>query len=303
MGVSTRDGLSYWLDEEVDRRVAELRVEPALADLMMRETEGMDAREELAYEKAISSPASARLFEAVMGDIRRRDAGELGGWEPMRACEPPLPPAGFSSFRIGHACLVGLIGCDYDGYADSRTGSGDAAGMARLIDELAHMAAEAYANLPARYWPLDVEGGCWLVLDTMGRMEGSRVRVPLDCLCCDASDLDGDVPDRRRASLMTTTWWARFKSARAEELESGLVVPLPAAIPARMIRREEDGDGMDGGAMMSCAEALRRWESSHDAVPGMAADGDIRGLCSVVDSMVSAIASEVLLTGWRGNAE
>lgn len=296
--------LAYWTDEAVDARNAGLRLPEGQAELMLRETAGMDAREALAYERAFATPARERLMEAVLGDVRRRDAGELGGWEPMRDSSVPASPSLFSSFRLGHASLVGMIGCDYDGYADPRTGEGDPGGLMSLIKELAEMTAKAYANIPSRYWPLDCEDGCWVVRDVSSNAAAARgrVRVPLGCLCCDESDLAQEGERWSRANLMTAAWWARFESARAGEIEAGLLAPLPAAFPARMIGSDEDGAGMDGGVMLACAELLRRWEDARERVPGLAASGDVPALCSVIDMMLDALDRKVMLVGWSGDA-
>lgn len=296
------DLLPYWTDEQVDKRNASLRIAPERKAEILSDVAGMTERIDVfRYSQSLKSEAKSDFIEAIVSDVRRRDGLGDAGWADARRNVHPPACDGISSFRLGHASLIGLIGCDYDGCADPRTRKGNAEALASLADELAEMAAFAYANVPSRYYPLDIENGIWTIRDIMTRnrkeSHRGRLRVPLSCLASDEGEmLDGDNTSDI-GTLLEAEWWGMFLASRAEEARRGLIIPLPAACQS-----DEDGDdviGTDGGVMLSCANVLRHWESVKDDVPSLVKDNDTHALCNIVDTIVGYIDSDVTMSGWR----
>lgn len=292
--------LAYWTDKQVDRRNAVLKVAPERKRAILADAARIQKHIEIFhYEQSLTEVARRQLVESVMIDIHRRDDAGNDGWADMYKSTPTCSCEGISSFRLGHAALIRLIGYDYDGYANPKTREGNAQELASLIAELVEMAAFTYANIPSRYYPLDVEDGWWITHDTMANtLRRGRLRVPLECMCLTAEEL-GDGSDAYEfGNLMTAEWWGRFLTARSVEIVAGRLIPLPTSFYSRMINQKEDGHGMDGGAMLACANILRHWESVRDDIDGWVSMNDIKSLCAVIDEIVGMIDDKVLLIGW-----
>lgn len=298
------DQIGYWLTERFDARNAAIAISPERREEILAPVAGeTDPRARFRHEKGLEDGARRRLVEAVLADVRRRDDMGDAGWAQMRETDCAVAPSDVSSFRLGHATLVGLIGYDYDGCADPKAGVGSVEAVASLIDELAEMAAYAYANVPSRYFPLEFSDGLWITRDVMADSSQATglVAAPVSSLCLspeEAADEGADAESLR--TLMAAEWWGRFLDARADELERGLVVPLPTMFSAATAGTDEDAPGMDGGVMLACADVMRLWDERRDDVDAWEREGGtdaLRALCSVVDDIVARIDSKVMLTG------
>lgn len=312
-GQGMPDTLAYWTDEQVDGRNADLRITPERKEKILSDMAQMTERiDRFRYEQTLTASAKERLTDAVMGDIHRRDALGDAGWAEMRESRLATPCEGFSSFRLGHATLIEMIGCDYDGCANEETRQGNPEALASLAKELAEMAAFAYANIPSRYYPLSMGDGCWTTDDVTAHTKGrGRLRVPLDSLGLDESEIrvDGDSWDvSETAQLLAAEWWGMFLTLRAQEIADGRLVPLPARFPGEVLERGEigvtkradDRIGMDGGVMLACADVLRYWESVRNGVSQLVEDGNSPALCDIVDGIIERVTSDTLVLGWDG---
>lgn len=311
----TCDTLAYWTDEQVDKRNAALRITPERKEQILSDVAQMTERiERFHYEQTLAAAAKEGLIEAVMDDIHRRDALGDAGWEDMHESSPIAPCENFSSFRLGHATLIEMIGCDYDGCANERTRQGNPKALASLAKELAEIAVLSYANIPSRYYPLSMGDGYWVIDDvTSCTKERGRLRVPLESLALDETEIrdeedSGDVSET--AQLLATEWWGMFLTLRAREIADGKLDPLPARFPGKVLerdaigvtRRDDDLLGMDGGVMLACADILRYWESVKDDIGRMVEDGDSPALCDVVDGIVGQVTSGTMTLGWGGTS-
>lgn len=302
---SRKNPFEYWTNRQMDERNARIRIAPSRRREILADVAKMEKPIDVFhYEQSLRSQAKSDLIDAVIADIHRRDDLGEDGWEDAKESKPSVQCDGISSFRLGHASLIGLIGYDYDGCADPVSKTGNPKALASLARELSEMAALAYANVPSRYYPLDMGDGVWTVKDVMTRVRQGehrgRIVVPLASLMLD-DEADGE-DTRETRELLASEWWGMFLSSRSREIAEGMLVPLPAACPSKA---DGEGDlvGMDGGVMLSCANVLRHWESVRDSVPGLVEAGDTRALCDIVDVIVGHIDSDVTMTGWHEHPE
>lgn len=283
--------LAWWTDERLAGRIAAIRTSTERRREILSACDGMegDTKRYLAYSRNLTRPATDRLVGAVMAEVESRDGDGGGGWDDISGLVGIAPGGasanGFSSFRIAKTALVEMIGFDYDGYAFPGGGFWDVPGLAGLASELAQMAALAYANIPERYWPLELTGDAWTIrgFSPPAMRGGERLVVPLSCLAIEEDEIgdDEDGPTRR-AQLLVDEWWGRFLDARADDVERGRMTPLP-------IETQEGVVMTDASAMLACAALLRFWLTVRNSVPDMVRDGDGSALCAVIDEMLASL--------------
>lgn len=287
--------LAYWTNERLDERNAGISVPAERQEEILADIDGLGARQGYEYEREIRRPAETRLREAVLGDIRRRDAVPGGhGWDDARETTMTADPREFSSFRRSHAALMEMIAIDYDGYADERTRQGDAERLASLAEELIEMATYAYANVPSLYYPMQIEDGAWRIDDVMSRSSHrGRLLVPVTAFM--PRRLADETPDEIHSAgapdALAMQWWAAFLESRADEADRGLLVPLPEVVAIPRCD-EQEVTTTDGDVMIACSDAIRHWESVKDDVASMAEAGDSPSLCSVIDEIVRLVAGK-----------
>lgn len=281
----------YWADEAVDTRNADLIIDPARRDAIVRDVRMAPQRQSRHGQEAMREACEC-LCSAVADDIRRRDSQGDKGWDDARCQTLSIPGdcRSVSSFRAEQAMLLEAIGCDYDGYGDPRTKQGDADGLASLATELATIAAKSYANVPSLYYPLQIEDGMWVIMDIWSHEEPCGcLRVPLSSLGMGDVGTGDDLGEDPAVVALTDEWWSMFLRRRADEVREGKVSPLPIQPPIG-----DDGDTRrmhrtDGDIMMACADALRYWEATKADIDTMRTSGDSRSLCAIIDELIRRV--------------
>lgn len=273
---------TFWRDDEVTGRMASVMSAEEVGKAV-DDARRLDAMALWEVEKASRGEADRALLDAVRDDVRRHDSAPCdSGWQAKAltlGCE------GSSSFRLGHLAMIEMIGFDYDGFDYDGMG-GLAEGLASLARELVVLAAECYANIPEHYYPMEREGGFWLIRDVTApdwHAEAS-LRVPLSLLGLpleefgEGGQFAWDWTDAARH--VADEFWERLRVARAQEVRDGWVCPLPIS----------DGEGghpsTDWGYALQGADIVRFWDSAAVDVDRMRAGGDVEGLRRVIDAIV-----------------